>query len=762
MLSSFKVKNLIQSEWIQAPMFCIGAVGGGYFLSIGTISGIVSPLAVALAGICSPLYAFCMLLGSLVAYTVQQAPEGMQFLLTALVSITCMRILFYDNQKPHVMGILTAISCLIAGILLDLIFRDSEGKLPLYILESFLTGTVSFFLADAIQNIQEHKIISLDTGKSFTFAICYLLSITALCGIDLEFCNIGRITGITLTLLVTRQFKQSAGTLCGALTTCGIVLCSVPLGMPLLFLPVTAMLAGFLCKLPNACLIPVFFFMQILSSAVLDSSIALVKILVELMIACCIYAMCSKLELRYFIALPTETPVGQRQIIQQEQFLSDALQELREETSAVMRHLTINPVFQPIQQVKENICQTCKNYSNCWKLHANQTEQALQQLLHTPTVSVEILENCSNLKKLTETISVYNQRRALQQMQKVQLLQSRAVTLEYLQLLEHLTADSAKRRTLKFCEAETVTLKNILNRCAIIEDACFVYKLKSNRYAVEIYTKQEEFPLATIQELLNRQFHVNFKFLSLQQKNTYRHCYYQIPPYQLESVIKSLNAPAYERCGDHADSFTDAVGNQYLVISDGMGSGSTASLASRIAVKTFRNMVTCQMSPESAIRLVNTMLMSETSTENFATLDILMLHADTGELTLYKSGAVATLFYHGNQMQTISSKSFPVGIVPNAIPSRDKLVTQNNDMLIMLSDGVSETEYPYIKQLLNQNLPPEQVIQEIFNKASIFHGGEVRDDMTVIVAKVHSKMHAPVTKSTEQLKQKSTANIVAR
>lgn len=755
-----RFKKLMQNEWIQAPLFCIGSVCGGYFLSIGTVSGIVSPLAVALAGICSPLYAFCMLLGSLIAYTIQQAPEGMQFLLTALVSITCMRILFYDNHKPHIMGILTAISCMISGILLDLVFRGGEGKLPLYILESFLTGTASFFLADALQSMKENKIILLDTGKSFTFAICYLLSITALCGIDLQFCNLGRVTGITLTLLASRQFKQSAGTLCGALTTCGVVLCSVPLGMPLLFLPVTAMLAGFLCKLPNAFLIPAFFLMQILSSAVLDSSIELVKILVELMIACCIYAMCSKAELRYIISLPASHPVGQRQIIQQEQFLSDALQELREETSAVMRHLHVNAIPSPIQQVKEHVCETCNNQTNCWKLHAEQTENALQQLLHTPTVPPEVLEHCMNLKKLTETMAVYSQRRALQQMQKVHLLQNRALTLEYLQLLEHLTADSARRRAFKFCEAETVTLKNTLNKCAVSEDACFVYKLKSNRYAVEIYTKQENFPSATVQELLNRQLHVNFKCLSLQQKHTCRHCYYQTPAYQLESAIKSLNAPAYERCGDHADSFTDAVGNQYLVISDGMGSGSTASLASRIAVRTFRNMVSCEMTPESAIRLVNTMLMSETSTENFATLDILMLHADTGELTLYKSGAAATLFYRGNQMQTISSKSFPVGIVPDASPSRDKLITQNNDTIIMLSDGISEAEYPYMKQLLGQNLKPDQIIQEIFDKASVFHGGEIRDDMTVIVARVRSKISMPVSENLRQAKQKITVNTI--
>ena len=758
MLSRFH--KLIHNEWLQVPVFCTGAVCGGYFLAVGTVSGVVSPLAVALAGICSPLYAFCMLLGSLIAYAVQQAPEEMQFLLLALVSVTCMRILFYDNRKTYTMGILTAISCMISGILLDLVFHSGEGKLPLYLSESFLTGAASYFLADAIQSLKENKMIVLNPGKSFTFAICYLLGITALCGIDLQFCNLGRITGIVCTLLAARQFRQAAGTLCGALTTCGIVLCSVSLGMPLLFLPVTAMLAGFLSKLPNTVLIPVFFLMQILSSAVLDSSIALVKVLVELMIACCIYAMCSKIELRALISLPVTGSAGQRQIIQQERFLSNALQELREETSAVMRHLTVNAIPNPVQQVKEHVCVHCEQYPHCWKSNARQTEQALQQLFHTPSVTPEVLEHCLNFRKLTESMMTYSQRSAIQQMQKVQLLQNRAVTLEYLQLLEHLTADSARRRELKFCEAETISLRTILSRCAISEEACFVYQLKSGRRAVEIYTKQENFPPETIQEILNQQFHINFGCVSIQQKNMDKHCYYQEPPCRITCAVKSLNAPAYERCGDHADTFTDTAGNQYLVISDGMGSGSTASLASRIAVKTFRNMILCGMFPESAIRLVNTMLMSETSTENFATLDILMLHADTGELTLYKSGAAATLFYHENQIQIISSKSFPIGIVPDAVPSREKRRTCNGDQIIMLSDGISEAEYPYMKQLFSQNLPPEKILEEIFDKASVFHGGEVRDDMTVIAARIDSKMAVSVPETTGQKAQDLAVNIV--
>ena len=426
----------------------------------------------------------------------------MQFLLTALISVLCVRIFISDTEKPWIAGVLTSVTSICAGILLDVFFQGGGGKLPLYILESFLIGITAFFLSDAVQNFKENHMISLNAGKSFTYAVCYLLGITALCGIDFEFCNLGRIFGMTITLLASKQFKQSAGTLCGALSACGVVLCSVSLGMPLLFLPVTAMLAGFLYQLPNAFYIPVFFVMQIFSSAVLDSSIGIMKILAELIITCTLYAVCCQIEFRNFISLPEEAPAGQRQVIQQEIFLSKALQELREETSAVMRHLTLNAPPDPCEQVKKNICQNCKRCEFCWKQNTEQTNQVFHQMLHTPSVISEMFENCPERKKISEMMQIYSQRRTVRQMQDIHLIQDRAMTLEYLQLLEHVISDSAKRRASKFCDAETAALRNILLRCAVTEEGCFVHKLRSGRYAAEIYSSQEEFPLATLLQTL--------------------------------------------------------------------------------------------------------------------------------------------------------------------------------------------------------------------------------------------------------------------
>ncbi len=113
-------KKLLKYEAVRLPLGCIAALGGGYLLSVGTVCGIASPLAAALAGVCAPLYAFCILFGSLLAYTLEGAPTGMAYLLMCLAVIACVRIVFYEVRRPHMLAIHTAVSCTAAGLVTDL------------------------------------------------------------------------------------------------------------------------------------------------------------------------------------------------------------------------------------------------------------------------------------------------------------------------------------------------------------------------------------------------------------------------------------------------------------------------------------------------------------------------------------------------------------------------------------------------------------------------------------------------------------------
>ena len=735
---------------LRVPAAFAASIGGGFLLSMGTVGAAASPLAAALAGIVPPLYSMSILLGALLCYGVMGAPMGMQFLLTFLVTITCMRVLFREQCQPHVLAMMTAFSGILSGFLLDCVFRAGAGDLPLYLFEAVLTGVAAYFLADGAECLREQRRIVLHAGKTFTFALCFLLCITGLCGLDAPFCNAGRMIGMSITMLFARQMRHTGGTLLGALTACGVTLCSVSLGTPLLFLPVTGMMAGFLADLPELLFVLVFFVLQALSSAVLDSSAGLVKVGTELSVACGIYALIAQLELHRWVTGDYEATSAPK--LREERYLAQSFHALYEETEAVMHRLTIAQPDDAVMQVRERLCTGCQNQNYCWIERGSKTAAAFREMLHSSRCATvpEAIDGCIRRIRLPEVCAEQTTRSALAQMQRVHMLQSRKITLEHLQILEEVTAGIAARRETRCLDPHTEALGRILEQCACGEAGFQVCRLRSGRLTAEVITKQAEFPVQTVQTLLSRYLSVMLDAVQMElEDGSNRICYYQQPPYQLEFAMRSENAPDYERCGDHCDAFTDSIGDQYLVLSDGMGSGSTASLASRIAVRTFRRMIQSGMQVSTAIRLVNSMLMTETSTENFATLDVLQFHADCGELSLYKSGAAATLFCHAGKVQRISSMSFPVGIVTDAFPSRKRTTAYAGDLVVMLSDGIGEAEYPYISQLLREGKSPECLVQTACSQSGIFHGGQTRDDVTVIAARVISRFRTEYTKNRE-------------
>ncbi|MCR5717516.1 MAG: SpoIIE family protein phosphatase [Oscillospiraceae bacterium] len=731
---------------LHIPAAFAAALASGFLLSAGTVSGTVSTLAAALAGITPPLYSIAILLGALACYGVKGAPPGMHFLLAALVTVTCVRILFHEQCKPHLLALTTTLCGVFSGIILDVIVYAGAGQLPLYLFASVLTGTAAYFLADARDTLYEQRRITIHAGKTFTFSLCYLLCITALCGLDTPFFNIGRIVGLSLTLLFARQLRYTGGTLVGALTACGVTLCSVSLGTPMLFLPVTAMMAGFCSALPQLLFIPVFLLMQALSSAVLDGSRGLVREMTEIAVSCGLYVLLSQADLYRFLSLgdAEHMPSDYRR----ERFIAEAVKELREETSAVMHRLKVTPPDDPAIQIRERLCTGCRNYSDCWMQKSQQTAAAIRELVRGQRQGSvpPVPEHCHRRKALTELCSGQAAQSALAQMQRVHLLQNRQVTLEHLQLIEEVTAGIAGQRDARCLAPQTDALKRILYRCAAEYERFEVRRLRTGRIAAEILTQQQGFPVVSVQKLLEHYLRIRMETVQIETESGVRICLYQSPPYCLEYAMQSQNAPHYERCGDHCDAFTDCIGDQYLVLSDGMGSGSAASLASRIAVRTLRRMVESGMQVMTAVRIVNSMLRTETCTENFATLDVMHFHADCGEFELCKSGAAATLFCHSGKVQRISSMSLPIGIMTDALPSRKRSSAYAGDMIVMLSDGIGEAEYPYISQLLREGISPQEVVQSACEKSALFHGGQCRDDVTIIAARMTSRIQTESTK----------------
>ena len=187
-----------------------------------------------------------------------------------------------------------------------------------------------------------------------------------------------------------------------------------------------------------------------------------------------------------------------------------------------------------------------------------------------------------------------------------------------------------------------------------------------------------------------------------------------------------------QETGDSSIVFSDGVGNSYIVLSDGMGSGKNASLESRMVVSMFKRLIISGADYSSAIKLINSIMLTKSQDEAFATLDAVKINLDTCKLTVIKSGASATLIRHGNQVIKVSSPTFPIGIVEEADTFSRDFEFENGDIIIMLSDGISENEYHYIKELLLQSNNIKEIVSEICRKADVFSEVGGRDDVTDI------------------------------
>lgn len=150
----------------------------------------------------------------------------------------------------------------------------------------------------------------------------------------------------------------------------------------------------------------------------------------------------------------------------------------------------------------------------------------------------------------------------------------------------------------------------------------------------------------------------------------------------------------------------------------------------------FRRLIGSGIGCESAIRLINSIMLAKSSEEGFATLDAVKIDLDTCGLTVIKSGASATLIRHRGQVMKIASPTFPIGIVQPADAFSSSYEFDEGDLIIMFSDGVSEGEYRFIKELLMQSSDVKMIVDEICAKAELFNKNIHSDDVTVIGIKV--------------------------
>lgn len=202
-----------------------------------------------------------------------------------------------------------------------------------------------------------------------------------------------------------------------------------------------------------------------------------------------------------------------------------------------------------------------------------------------------------------------------------------------------------------------------------------------------------------------------------------------------------LRCDGEQLCGDAYECFQDGTGRSLAVLSDGMGSGGRAAVDSAMTARLAARLLKAGFGNESLLRLINTALMAKSEDESLSTLDIAAINLFTGDLELLKAGAGLSLLYSKGRVCRLNESSLPLGILRELsfACTRDRLT--EGDVLVMMSDGVSDNGVEWIEELLRdydrEAGGMQGLAQLIADTARDRQPTEKSDDITVITLGVY-------------------------
>ncbi len=184
-----------------------------------------------------------------------------------------------------------------------------------------------------------------------------------------------------------------------------------------------------------------------------------------------------------------------------------------------------------------------------------------------------------------------------------------------------------------------------------------------------------------------------------------------------------------------------------LVLSDGMGSGRQAAGESAATVRFLERLLTAGFSVAVAVKTVNSLLLLRLPEESFTTVDMAVVDTAAGEVEFLKVGAAPSFIKRVGEVATVQTASLPVGIMQQVEIEPVRWLLAPGDIIVMVSDGVVDMpgrrleREPWLVNFLRR-LPdgdPQETAAKILRQARELAGPHLRDDMTVLVARVTAR-----------------------
>jgi len=200
--------------------------------------------------------------------------------------------------------------------------------------------------------------------------------------------------------------------------------------------------------------------------------------------------------------------------------------------------------------------------------------------------------------------------------------------------------------------------------------------------------------------------------------------------------------------GDSHTLMEIGAGKFALAISDGMGNGIRAHHESKETIHLLKKILQSGIDEEIAIKSVNSILALRTTEEIYSTLDLAIIDLKNLQAKFIKVGSMPSYIKRGNKVIKIQTGNLPIGILQDFEVEIVREQLKPGDLLIMMSDGLMEGKQmpdsgdAWMRKRIAEieTDHPQEVADLILEDCIRSRGGEIADDMTVLVAKIVRNM----------------------
>jgi sigma-B regulation protein RsbU (phosphoserine phosphatase) len=221
-------------------------------------------------------------------------------------------------------------------------------------------------------------------------------------------------------------------------------------------------------------------------------------------------------------------------------------------------------------------------------------------------------------------------------------------------------------------------------------------------------------------------------------------------PDRSELHLDALLEPAREVGGDFYDFYFQDENRLCLIVADVSGKGAPAALYMAVSKTLIKSRAGHDFDPSSILTQVNGELAENNTTSTFVTIFLAILDVSNGEMDYCNAGHNPPFIKRiSGKLEQLSELHGPIlGVLPDLTYTQDKTILAPGDMLVMYTDGVTESmnenEEEYTDQRLTNLLSasdaqiPNELTLEILEDVRSHQGeAEQSDDITLLAAQYH-------------------------